>query len=204
MNSYSYFTAPTDEFTHEFCQKCTSSYGCVCDLLIQHGHCSTCMNLPEKCLCKELSSQQSASGFRWIPTGTPGGFRLEGSVPYVNLSWSPVPQRVDSFVQQVKDMEKQLNAQRQLIDAANAVPLVAVPLVAVPSVADPSIQDRLDKHASKWQMNYFWKKACNAEGVHFTRKDHCAYPRVLAAYHRIRKEYDEADEKIMRECSAGW
>ena len=202
MNSYSYFTAPTDEFAHEFCHKCTSSYGCVCDLLIQHGHCPTCMNLPEKCLCKELSTQQSASGFRWIPTGTPGGFRLEGSVPYVNLSWSPVPQRVDPFVQQVKDMEKQLNAQLIVAVPLAEVPLAEVPLAEVPSVA--SIQDRLDKHTSKWQMNYFWKKACNAEGVHFTRKDHCAYPRVLAAYHRIRKEYDEADEKIMRERSAGW
>jgi len=97
MNTYGYFTAPTDEFTYEFCKKCTSSYGCVCDLLIDNGHCPTCMNAPAKCVCK---------------------------------------------------------------------------------------------YHTKKIMQYFWKEACKVEGVPFTRKEHTAYPRVLATYHRLRKEHE--------------
>lgn len=60
------------------------------------------------------------------------------------------------------------------------------------------------KDSSKWIMNHFWKEACKVENVPFTRKEHCAYPRVLATYHRLRKEYNERDEKLMKERSSGW
>ena len=46
MYSYGYFTAPINDNVHEFCKKCTPSYGCVCELLVQQGHCPTCMDPP--------------------------------------------------------------------------------------------------------------------------------------------------------------
>ena len=120
MNSYGYFTAPTEEFSHPFCAKCTSSYGCVCDMLVEHGHCASCMNAPEKCEC--------SAG--WMSSST--------------------YQTVYPTIMKPKK------------DAADA------------------------KHA----MRQLWKIACDAEGVPFTRKEHCAYPRVLATYHQLKKEAD--------------
>jgi len=146
------------------------------------------MNVPAKCLCKELSTQQTASGFRWVPTETPGGFRLESDASgnYVNVSYVP---RIDPVAQQAKDMVEQMK---------KIIPVSYDP-VAATLVVEPVIKDR-----AKWQMNYFWKEACKAEGVSFTRKEHCAYPSVLATYRRLRKEYEEQSEKMMRERSSGW
>ena len=186
MNTYSYFTAPTEDFAHEFCYKCTSSYGCVCDLLVQHGHCPTCMNMPSKCLCNELKTSQSMKPVQH---------------PINNyFSWNQPPStRVDPLIDQIKQLMK---------DLATPVTTIAVTAPITAPITDP-ITDPITYIAptiniEKWQMNYFWKKACAAEGVHFTRKEHCAYPRVLATYHRLRKEYDERDEKLMKERSSGW
>ena len=159
------------------------------------------MNAPDKCLCKELSTPQTAPGSRWVPTGTPGGFRLEGGIlgNYVSLSWTPSgPLRMDPVAQQAKEMREQLNAQREQMAAVALHEIATCPAKPL-SIQEPIVKDRV-----KWQMNYFWKKACAAEGVSFTRKEHCAYPRVLATYHRLRKEYDEFDEKLVKQRSAGW
>ena len=154
MYSYGYFTAPTNDNAHEFCKKCTSSYGCVCDLLVQQGHCPTCMDPP-----------------------------------------APGPQRVDAVAQYAKEMREQLQNTPYFVNTVATTPVTTVPMSwTVPVVKDPA----------KWTMNYFWKEACNAEGVPFTRKEHCAYPRVLATYHRLRKEYDEQGEKLVKELSSGW
>ena len=183
MYSYSYFTSPTNDTVHEFCKKCTSSYGCVCDLLVQHGHCPTCMDPPAKCLCKKQSTLQTTPN-------TP----LNGYAD-ANLSWAPGPRRVDPVAQQAKEMLEQLQNTPYFVNTVATTPVTTTPMSwTVPVVKDPA----------KWTMNYFWKEACNAEGVPFTRKEHCAYPRVLATYHRLRKEYDEQGEKLVKELSSGW
>ena len=132
MNSYGYFTAPTEEFAHAFCTKCTSSYGCVCDLLVEHGHCASCMNVPEKCTCS--------------PTHTNGWVSLETYNMIYPLANTKQP-------------------------------------------------------TTTMQMKQFWKQACKVEGVPFTRKEHCAYSRVLATYRRLRQEHEENAVKILTEMS---
>jgi len=193
MYSYSYFTAPTNDNARPFCQKCTSSYGCVCDLLVYHGHCPTCMNSSAKCICKEFEPCRA-------PTGTPS---VKGSVAgkYASLSWTPGPQRMDPVAQQAKEMLELLQKTQYFTNALSITPTVT----ASPSWTEPAVNKKSpSQDRAKWQMNYFWKEACKAENVHFTRKEHCAYPRVLATYHRLRKEYDEQGEKLVRELSSGW
>ena len=210
MYSYGYFTAPTNDNANPFCQKCTSSYGCVCDLLIQYGHCPICMNIPHRCLCKELSTPQTVLPNtvvepRWVPTATPSSFRGN----YVNLLWEPRLQRMDPVAQQAKEMLEQLQQltqiKQKLMATATATATATAPAPApAPTPTPIPFNIPVVKDSAKWTMNYFWKEACKAEGVPFTRKEHCAYPRVLATYHRLRKEYDERDEKLMKERSSGW
>ena len=130
MYSYSYFTTPTSPNAHPYCAKCTSSYGCVCDLLVEHGHCSGCLNVPEKCNCS--------------PTHTNGWVSLET----YNM-----------------------------------------------------IYPTITKETPSETMKRFWKQACKVEGVPFTRKEHCAYERVLATYRRLRQEHEENAAKILCEMS---
>ena len=139
MHAYRYFTAPINESAHAFCIRCTSSYGCVCDLLIEHGHCTMCMSAPDKCLCKELMASQGIQ-----------------------------PHSTSSHVDPVIDQIKQL-------------------------ISDPTFNTPNITAIDKQQMQYFWKEACKKEGVPFTRKEHVAYPRVLATYKQLRREYREQD-----------
>ena len=143
------------------------------------------MNAPTKCLCKELST----------PQPTPVS-RLEDDDlgKYVSLSWTPSgPLRMDPVAQQATQLLEQLDTYHKHVAA------VKMHKIATPLLQEPVVKDR-----AKWQMNYFWKKACDAENVPFTRKEHVAYPRVLATYHRLRKEYDEADETMVKGRSTGW
>jgi len=103
-------------------------------------------------------------------------------------SRQPLSQRVDPVVDQLKQMLKAFAEQTP------AVPPPAMSLVIPPVVKD----------LAKWQLQHFWKEACKAENVNFTRKEHCAYPRVLATYKRLRREYDELCAKNDRERSSGW
>ena len=96
--------------------------------------------------------------------------------------------RVDPVVDQMKQLLKNLT---------EMTPAVAPP--AMKLVIPPAVKD-----LAKWQMQHFWKEACKAENVPFTCKEHCAYPRVLATYKRLRREYDELCAKNDRERSSGW
>jgi len=141
------------------------------------------MDPPAKCLCKKQSTLQTTPN-------TP----LNGYAD-ANLSWTPRPRRVDPVAQQAKEMLEQLQNTPYFVNTVATTPVTTAPMSwTVPVVKDPA----------KWQMNYFWKEACKAEGVPFTRKEHCAYPRVLTTYHRLRKEYDEQGEKLVKELSSGW
>jgi len=100
---------------------------------------------------------------------------------------------MDPVAQQAKELLEQLDTYHKQVAAVN------IQKIAMPPIQEPIVKDR-----AKWQMNYFWKEACKEENVPFTRKEHCAYPRVLATYRRLRKEYNEKDAKMMEEISKGW
>lgn len=48
----------TSDSAGQRCDKCESAYECVCDMLIAHGHCSTCLYQGGDCVCSAKNNTE--------------------------------------------------------------------------------------------------------------------------------------------------